>query len=90
MAADIFATVRNCTTCAKNRLKLRKRTNPLKLFPATKPLASFCIDILGPLTKPKRGYVFLLVITDRFTKLTRVVPLRKITAYNVAVAFVEH
>ena len=90
MAADIFATVRNCTTCAKNRLKLRKRTNPLKLFPATKPLASLCIDILGPLTKSKRGYVFLLVITDRFTKLKRVVTLRKITAYNVAVAFVEH
>ena len=90
MAVDIFATVRNCTTCAKNGLKLRKRTNPLKLFPATKPLASLCIDILGPLTKSKRGYVFLLVITDRFTKLTRVVPLRKITAYNVAVAFVEH
>ena len=46
MTADIFATVRNCTTCAKNRLKLRKRTNPLKLCPATKPLASLCIDIL--------------------------------------------
>ena len=90
MAADIFATVRNCTTCAKNRLKLGKRTNPLKLFPATKPLASLCIDILGTLSKSKRGYVFLLVIIDRFKKLTRVVPLRKITAYNVAVAFVEH
>ena len=67
MAADIFATVRNCTTCAKNRLKLRKRTNPLKLFPATKPLASLCIDILGPLTKSKEGNVFLLLIMDRFT-----------------------
>ena len=73
MAADIFATVRNCTTCAKNRLKLRKRTNPLKLFPATKPLASLCIDIFGPLTKSKKGNVFLLVTTYRFTKLTRVV-----------------
>ena len=30
------------------------------------------------------------MITDRFTKLTRVVPLREITAYNVVVAFVEH
>ena len=30
------------------------------------------------------------MITDRLTKLTRVVPLRKITAYNIAVAFVEH
>ena len=90
MAADIFETVRNCTTCAKNRFKLRKRKNPLKLFPATKPLASLCIGILGPLTKSKKRNVFLLVITDRFTKLTRVVPLRKITPYNVAVAFVEN
>ena len=30
------------------------------------------------------------MITDRFTKPTRVLPLRKITAYNVALAFVEH
>ena len=77
MAADIFATVRNCTTCAKNRLKLRKRTNTLKLFPATKPLASLCIDILGPLTKSKKENVFLLVITDRFTKLTRIATVAK-------------
>ena len=89
-AADIYATVRNCSTCAKNRLKLRKRTNPFKLFPATKPLTSLCIDILGPLQRTKKGYRFLLVITDRFTKLSQVIPLRKITTYNVAVAFVEH
>ena len=48
------------------------------------------MDIHGPLTKSKKGNVFLLVITDRFKKLTRVEPLRKITAYNVAVAFVEN
>ena len=70
MAADIYATVRNCSTCAKNRLKLRRAMNPLKIFPATKPLTNLCIDILGPLTKSKRGCRFLLVITDRFTKLT--------------------
>ena len=94
MDANIFATVRNCTTCAKNRLirspfpqrkRVRKRANPLKLFPVTKPLASLCIYILGPLTKSKQGYVFLLEITYGFTQLTRVVPLRKITAYNVAI-----
>ena len=32
----------------------------------------------------------MLVISDRFTKLTQVVPLKRITAYDVAVAFVEH
>ena len=32
----------------------------------------------------------MLVISDRFTKLTQVVPLKHITAYDVAVAFLEH
>ena len=75
MAADIFETDRNYSMCAKNRLKLRRAMNPLKLFPATKPLTNICIEILGPLTKFKRSYMFLLVITDRFTNLTQVVPL---------------
>ena len=90
MAADLFATVRNCTTCAKSRLTLRKRTNPLKLNLATNPIASLCIEIIGPLTKSKKGNVFLLVITDRFMNLTNVVPLGKVTAYKIAVAFVEN
>jgi len=66
MAADIYATVRNCAACARNRLKLRKRTNPLRLFPAKAPLEDLCIDILGPLVKTKGGNRFLLVVTDRF------------------------
>ena len=60
------------------------------LLPATKPLASICIDILGLLQRTKKGYRFLLVITDRFDKLTQVITFRKITTYTVAVPFVEH
>ena len=89
MAADIYKTIRNCTTCAENRVKLRKRTHPLRKFPATRPLESLAIDILGPLTKTNKGHRFLLDMSDRFSKLTHVVPLRRINAYTVAVAFVE-
>ena len=70
-------------------MKLRKRTHPLRLFPAQRPLESLSIDILGPLTKTKKGHRFLLVITDRFTKLTQVISLKRIDAYTVAVTFVE-
>ena len=90
MAADINATVRDCHKCARDRIRLRKRTKPLKLFPAIKPLQSVCIDILGPLPLTKTGFRFILVITCRFSKLTQVVPLRRINAYTVAVAFVQH
>ena len=68
MAADIQSTVRNCHACAKNRIRLRKRTNPLKTFPATVPLRHVSIDILGALKKTKRGNRWILVMTDRFTK----------------------
>ena len=89
LAADVAATVRNCASCAKNRVRLRRRKNLLKLFPATRPMESVGIDILGPLPKSKRGKRFLLVISDRFTKLTTMVALRNINAYSVAFAFCE-
>ena len=89
MAADTCKTIRNCTICAKNRVKLRKRTHPHQIFPATRPVESVAIDILGLLKKTKKGHRFLLVMSGRFYKLTQVVPLRRIDAYTVAVAFVE-
>ena len=89
MAADVSATVREWTPCAENRLRLLRNASEMKLFPATTPLDSVAIDILGPLPKSSRGFLFMFVISDRFTKLTQVVPLKRITAYDVA-AFVEH
>jgi hypothetical protein len=47
------------------------------------------MDILGPLPKTEHGNRFLLVISDRFSKLTRTVPLRTITALVVAKAFYD-
>ena len=90
MAADISATARQCTPCAKNRLRLIRKASEMKLFPATAPLDLVAIDILGPLPRSARGYIFMLVVSDRFTKLTQVVSLKRITAFDVAIAFVEH
>lgn len=90
MAVDVAATVRACSDCAKNRVRLRKRTNPLKLFPPTQPLTLVAIDILGPLTMTTSKYRHLLGIVDRFSKLTQVVPLLRVDAYVVAVAFSQH
>jgi transposase InsO family protein len=48
------------------------------------------IDILGPLPRAKHGNRFLLVISDRFSKVTNTVPLRAVTALPVARAFCDH
>ena len=90
MSLDCYAVSRNCTTCAKNRILLRKNATQMTLFPAQSPLEFVSIDILGELIATKRGHRFILVITDRFSKLVRTVPLKKITAVAVAQAFVTH
>ena len=82
-------TVRNCPSCARNRVKLRLDSNYLKLFTATKPFESVSIDILRPLPKSRRGKRFFLVITDRFSNLTAAFPSRNVKAYSTAVAFYE-
>jgi len=48
------------------------------------------IDLLGPLRKSSKGNEYLLVITDRFSKFTKTVPLRDIRARTVAKAFCDH
>ena len=89
MAADIYWTVRTCNPCANKLVKLRKRTHAVQLFPAQRPPESLSFDFLGLLSETKKGHRILLVITDRFTKITKVIPLRRIDEYTVAVAFVE-
>ena len=56
LATDVASNVRGCRTCAINRVKLRKHLNRPRLFPATRPLESLAVDILGPLPKNKQGY----------------------------------
>lgn len=89
LAVDCYATVRRCSTCAKNRIQLRLQAEPLQLFPASGPLESVAIDVLGELIKTVRGNQYLLIISDRFTKLTKSVPLKSISAAEVAKAFVN-
>ena len=84
MASDAFATVRNCTSCAATRGTLVKNQKDLKLFPAAGPLELVVMDPLGPLPKIAPGNQHVLVITDRFPKLTCGIPLRTTTASVVA------
>ena len=87
MALDVDLIVQGCNPCAKERVTLRKHASTLNLFPANAPLESVAIDLLGPLPVTSQGNRYLLAMTDRFTKLTRTVPLKSISAFKVAKAF---
>lgn len=90
MSRDVSELVRLCPSCARKNLKGQKKTTMLKLFPPSKPLEFVALDLLGPLPMTTKGNRFILVIGDRYSKVTQAVPLAEITADNVAHAFVKH
>lgn len=89
MITDVYAYVADCPGCAKGRAQGRRRTNPLRLFPASEPFTDVCLDLLGPLPVTSYGNRHLFVMVDRFTKLTRVVPLSSDDSDTVVSAFLD-
>lgn len=83
MSTDCYDVSKNCATRARYRVMLQKNRKTMKLLPAAATLEFLDIDFLGELIKTKRGFRFLLVITDRFRKLTHTVPLNSISAQSV-------
>lgn len=90
MAVECYVTVSFCAECACERIKLRKSLTHMILFPPKELLFSVSIDILGELILTKLIDRFLFVVTDRFTKNTKTILLKRITTTAVADAFVHH
>jgi len=90
MVVNVCAFVANCTQRARNRVGKRRKTNYLKTFPPTEPLTDLCMDLLGPLPRTAAGNEQLLVIVDRFSKMTRAIPLERIDAETIAAAFLDY
>jgi len=61
----------------------------MTLFPPKEPLTEVGIDLLGPLLNMIDGNRYVFVMSDHFSKLTRTVALRRITAVAVASAFLN-
>lgn len=89
MATDVAMTMMSCALCARNILKLRKTINPRQFFTSREPLVCVGVEILSPFNKSKSGMTFVLIITDRSSKFSQAVPLRRIDTYTVAQAFPE-
>lgn len=88
MAMDCYAVARMCNECALERIKLRKNAKEMTLFPRSAPLEFVSIDIFGQLLTTKRANRYLFVVSDRYSKLYRTFPLKRISAVQIALAFV--
>ena len=85
---DVTRWTRCCISCQRNKTHRHVKT---PLAPFTPPAGRFQhlhVDIVGPLP-PSEGYQYLLTVVDRFTRWPEAVPLRGITAAEVARALVS-
>jgi len=75
MAADVVSYVRKWDRCAWQRVRPLARRSPLTLLPATIPFQKIAVDFYEPFDKTAAGHRFILVSTDRVTKLVRSIPM---------------
>jgi len=85
MRQDIGKYIRRCQTCQKVKYD---QTTPAGLLgqrrSVDKPWVMLSADLIGPLPRSTKGYKYLLVVSDTFTKFTLMFPLRAATATLVA------
>ena len=72
-----------CSICNSRKSSPRGRA-PMEACCAKRPLEHVAMDILGPLPETPRGYRYILVIGDYFTKWKEAFPLRDMEATSVA------
>lgn len=90
MANDIVKTTQRCTACAEISGTVVLPQGILKLFPAAGTSELVAINILRPFDKSTHRHRIVLVITDRFSKMTGANSLQLVPAIDVAMAFLVH
>ncbi|KAG5886426.1 hypothetical protein JTB14_009323 [Gonioctena quinquepunctata] len=91
MKADISSHVKRCKVCCENKPEQRKPAGLLTPHRVVdRPFQLVCCNLIGPLPRSNRGFKFILVIVDNFSKFSLVIPLRNSTAKLVCTAVEDH
>lgn len=85
MKADIARYVKSCLVCQKNKPDNCKPAGFMgRSRLVSEPWSMISADLIGPLPRSTRGYRYILVILDTFSKFCLLYPLRSATAALVA------
>lgn len=78
--------VRNCSLCPHMDTEFEHQRQ-IKRSSSDGTLEFVATDLLGSIPRAKKGNQFMVIVTNRYRKLTRAVPIAKITSTKVASVF---
>lgn len=85
MRSDVSKYVSRCAVCQKVKYDQQKPTGLMgQRRGVDQPWKMVATDLMGPFPRSLRGFKYLLVVTDTFTKYTVLYPLRSATAKIVS------
>lgn len=96
VGTDVKEYIKNCHTCLQSKSQTKKKYGLMgKMKVATRPWETISIDLMGPFVRSSKGNEYLLVITDHFTKMPILIPLRNGKANKICEivennVFLEH
>lgn len=78
-----------CKSCARNNPRYKSK-RPIQVVPPSEPLDFVAMNILGQLPRTASGKQHVVVIMDRYSKLTRAISKAKTTATHDTNVFFDH
>jgi transposase InsO family protein len=89
MARDIKQMCRTCEKCQQCKVHRHTKSSAQKFVEPTDRFQCVHMDIVGPLQPTSEGYAYLVTFIDRSTRWLEAVPLKSISAEEVAQAFLN-
>lgn len=89
MFRDAKKYILKCDSCLRYKSSQQARAGQMYASDNPAPWQTVSSDFIGPLPRSKKGYNYLLVFQDRFTKWIECQPVRKATTAIVCQAFKE-
>lgn len=83
MRNDVAKHVGSCDLCQHTKIPRQRPQGYMSPFTAEQPLQVWAADLMGPYPATAKGFKFLLVFVDLFSKYVEAFPLRSATATAV-------